>query len=377
MADRLRVAVDATPLLGAVTGVGRVLEEVLPRLQRRDDLEVSAFAMTWRGRDRLPGAVPSGMPASRRPLPARPSRLLWKHLDHPRVRWWTGPVDVVHGTYVVPPSQPAAEVVTVHDLTFVRFPEMCTRDTLEYPDLIRRAVRRGAWVHVPSHATAAEVLATFPVPDERVVVVPLGVTTPDDDRPGDPAEGRRLAGAERYLLALGTVEPRKGLPTLVEAFAALVAEHPDLRLVIGGQDGWGADALTEALGRLPAAAGRTTRLGFLSERDRADLLQGATALVYPSVYEGFGLPPLEAMAVGVPVVSTTAGSLPEVLGDAALLVAPEDSDALAVALGHVVADHHLREHLVAAGRQQAARWSWDDTADGLATLYHRAADGRR
>jgi glycosyltransferase involved in cell wall biosynthesis len=372
MPDRLRVAVDATPLLGAVTGVGRVLQEVLPRLHQRPDLEVSAFAMTWRGRNRLPAVVPPGMRVSRRPLPARPSRALWKHFDHPRIGWWTGPADVVHGTYVVPPSRPAAEVVTVHDLTFVRFPEMCTTDTLQYPELIRRAVRRGAWVHAPSHATADEVVAAFAVPEHRVVVVPLGVTAPPSDAPGDPAEGRRLAGAERYLLALGTVEPRKGLPTLVDAFAQVVAEHPDVRLVIGGPDGWGADALADALARVPRAAERTTRLGWLPEPDRAHLLRGASALVYPSIYEGFGLPPLEAMAVGVPVVSTTAGSLPEILGDAALLVEPGDDDALAESLCQVLEDDDVRARLIASGRVQAARWTWDETAEGLAALYHRA-----
>lgn len=374
MPERLRVTLDATPLLGAVTGVGRVVQEVLPRLVRRDDLDLRAFAMTWRERQRLPDVVPPGVQVPSRPLPARPARRIWTHADHPRLRWWTGDVDVVHGTnYVVPPARPAAEVMTVHDLTCVRFPELCTTDTLQYPALIRRALRRGAWVHAPSHATADEVVATFDAEPERVVVVPLGVTRPPADAPGDAHEGRRLANAERYFLALGTVEPRKGLPTLVAAFDEVVATHGDVRLVIAGPDGWGSTALEAALARHRGAAGRTVRLGWLDEGDRAHLLRGATALAYPSIYEGFGLPPLEAMAEGVPVLSTTAGSLPEVLGDGALLVAPEDPVALAAAMTAVLDDEDERARLVAAGHERAERWTWDATAEGLAALYHRAA----
>jgi glycosyltransferase involved in cell wall biosynthesis len=366
----VQVAVDATPLLGPVTGVGRLVVETLPRLARRPDLHVVAFASTWRGRHQLADAAPPEAEVVTRPLPARPARAFWKRTDLPPLRWWTGAVDVVHGTnYVVPPSQPAAEIMTIHDLTCVRFPELCNRDTLEYPGLIRRALARGAWVHAVSQFTAAEVQEAFTVDPDRLVVIPNGVSAPLE---ADPAEGRHLAGAERYVLALGTVEPRKDLPSLVRAFSSLAAGQPDLRLVLAGPDGWGADALAQAIAG-SGVGDRITRLGWLDDPERSALLRGAAVLAYPSVYEGFGLPPLEAMAAGVPVVSTTAGSLPEVLGEAALLVPPHDAEALAGALEQVLTDTQEADRLVAAGRAQAGRWSWDATADGLAELYHRAS----
>ena len=139
----MKVAFDATALLDPRTGVATFAHEVLTRLATRDGIQVVAFAVSWRGRGRLPLLVPRGVDVMTRPMPARPLRELWQRVDHPRIERWTGPIDVVHSpNYVVPPAR-AAQVVSVHDLTCLRFPELCTSDTLTYPTLIRRAVRRG------------------------------------------------------------------------------------------------------------------------------------------------------------------------------------------------------------------------------------------
>lgn len=362
----MRIALDTTALYDARTGVGRFTAAVLERLATRPEVEVTAYAVTWRGRDDLRTLVPAGVDVGRGPMAARPLRELWRRVDWPPIEWWTGPADVVHGpNFVVPPTRRAARVVTVHDLTPVRFPELCTSDTLQYPALIERAVRGGAWVHAVSESVAAEVQEAFTVDAERVVVVANGV---DPVAGGDPAAGRELAGGDRYVLALGTVEPRKDFPALVRAFDRIDA---DVRLVVAGPDGWGAAALHDAL----AAArrrDRIVRLGWVTDEQRADLLAGAALLAYPSRYEGFGLPPLEAMSAGVPVVASTAGALPEVLGDAAVLVPTGDEPALADAIAGVLADDRLRADLVARGRSQAARYDWDRTVDGLVHLYRRA-----
>ena len=379
----VKVAFDATACLGNRTGVGTFATEVLTRLARRDDLEMVAFAVSWRGRNRLREVCPDGVRTMARPAPARPLRAAWMRIDGPVAEWFTGPVDIVHGpNFVVPPTRRAAAVVTVHDLTPVRYPELCSPDTLAYPKLIDRAVRRGAWVQTSSQFVADEIRERFPVDPDRLVVIGDGVNPPGPPprlEEVSPAVRRIVADGGPFLLALGTIEPRKDLPALVEAFAAVARARPNLRLVVAGPDGWGVESLESAIAANPHRD-RITRLGWVTDADRATLLQRAEVLVYPSRYEGFGLPPLEAMATGTPVVATDAGALPEVLGDAATTVSaaalshdrPEGIRALADAIDEVLDDDaRTRADRVDRGRARAAIWSWDDTAAGVAAMYRR------
>lgn len=365
--DPVRIAIDGTPLLGHRTGVGEVTAGLLDALAVRADVEVHAYALTWRGRSELAGVVPAGVHPTTRPIPATVVREAWERgLARPRAEDWTGPVDVVHATNFVAPPAKAPVVVTVHDVTFVRFPELCTADTLRYPALLRRALARGATVHTPSEFVAGEVREHFRVPDDRVVAIHSGIPAV---RHGDPARGARLAGTDRYVLALGTVEPRKNLTTLVRAFDRVAAGDPDLRLVIAGPPGWDAPRVQSAIDSI-AARERVVQTGFVRDTDRADLLAGAAVFAYPSVYEGFGFPPLEAMVCGVPVVAGDAGALPEVLGDAAVFVEPHDVDALADAIAALVdPDAPGRAALIARGTERAGRYDWATTAERMVALY--------
>lgn len=374
----VRVAVDATPLIGRPTGVGSFAAGLLAALAARDDVSPRAFAVSWRRRGAIVERLPAGVAAAQRAMPARPLHLAWRRVGFPPIEWFVGPVDVVHGTnYVVPPARRARRVVSVYDVTTVRYPEMCTPATLAFPDLIRRAAARGAWVQVPSRFVAAEVVELLGADPSRVRVVPLGV--PDLPAPDLGAPARTLPeGATRYVLAVGTAEPRKDLPGLVAAFDRVVGEggpsRRDLALVLAGPDGWGSDALDAAIAAARAGS-RIVRTGWVDDATLAGLLGGATLLAYPSRYEGFGFPPLQAMARRVPVVATRAGSLEEVLGDAAELVDPGDADALAGAISRVLDDDALRRALVARGTARAARYGWDRCAAGFADLYREALAG--
>ena len=362
------VAVDAAPLLGRPTGVGVAVRGLLEELARRRPAgDLLAYGLTGTGWRQLRSVLPPGVGHARAAMPARPLLAVWARCDTPPAEWWTGPVGVVHGTnFVVPPTRRAARLVTVNDLTPVRFPELVTPTSRRYPELVRRAVDGGAHVHTPSAWVAAELRDILGVPAQRLHVIAWGVPP----APAAPAAAAAPAAPDRdgppYILAVGTSEPRKDLPLLVAAFDLVAAEVAGVRLRLAGPEGWGEAALAAAIAGA-AHRDRIDRAGWVA--DTAPLLAGAAVFAYPSRYEGFGFPPLEAMAAGVPVVATAGGAVPEVVGSAAEVVAPGDAGALAGALVRVLTDERRRQGLVAAGRERAAAFGWDRVAVAFGALY--------
>ena len=373
----LSVGFDATPLLGQPTGVGAFCSGALSGLSGLREIDASAFAVSWRRRKGIEGLVPPGIGTRQRAMPARPLHAAWGRSRFPPIEWFIGRRDVVHGSnFVVPPSAHAARVVTVHDLTVVLYPELCDPPTLAFPGLVRRAVAEGAWVHTPSQFVADQVVADLSVDPERVRAVHHGIPlAPAGDRHGARPPVGLPEGCGRYVLAIGTIEPRKDYPLLVSAFAAVAAAHPDVALVVVGGAGWGADRFLAAVESSPVRS-RIVRPGYLDDQRLEATLRQASVLAFPSLYEGFGFPPLQAMAAGVPVVATSAGAVPEVVGDGALLVGPGDRDGLAGAISHVLDGGTDVEQLVDRGMRRSRAFSWDGCARGLVALYRDAAGVR-
>jgi len=359
----VRVAIDTTPLIGERTGIGQLVAGLVAELERRPDVRVHRLALTWKGRHEAG--------AQRYPIPARAAHAVWGRSNRAVIEWWSGPVDVVHGTnYVVPPTRRAGRIVSVHDLTAVHFPQLCTPATRRHPAMVQRAVRAGAWVHCDSQFVAHEVQEWLQVSSERVRVVMPGIPTVSVLTAKLAAAPPSVGSPAPYILAIGTAEPRKDLPCLVRAFGHLAGAHPELRLVHAGPPGWGSAAVDDAVAKLePSVRVRVARLGWVDNDERNWLLANASVFAYPSLYEGFGLPPLEAMAQGVPVVATRVGSLPEVLGDACVLVPPGDDVALAAAMESLLTSEVQRSLAVSAGRARAARYSWNRMGTEMIALY--------
>lgn len=381
--DRISVAIDATPLLAPLTGIGVMCREIIDDLSRRDTLSLSAFAVSWRRRDAIGASIPRSVSSSQRAMPARPLHWCWQRFEFPPAEWFLGDHDVVHGTnFVVPPTRRSARVVSVHDLTPLHYPELCNPATLIYPAAIRKALRAGAWVHTDSKFVADEVVEAFGADPERVRTVYLGVPSlsssgaPREDRgcsqPFDLETGRELRPERRFILSVGTAEPRKDLCGLVEAFCHLANDHDDVDLVIAGPKGWGSAQLDDTISS-SGFSSRIFRTGWVDDGALATMITGASVLAYPSLYEGFGFPPLQAMSLGTPVVATASGSIPEILDGAALLVDRRDPEALASALARVLDSKEQSDHLVDRGFLRSAEFSWTKCGEGLESLYHDAA----
>ena len=360
----LKVAIDATPLVGDRTGIGVAVDGLVRALAARPELDLVAYGLTASGWGALKARLPPGVRRARARMPAGALMRAWASWPFPPVEAWTGRADVVHGTnFVVPPARRARRLVTVWDLTAVRYPELCTTTSRRYPHLVQRAIDGGSWVHTGSRYVADEIVEHFGADRDRVLVVPPGVT-PAVTGPVRPRSG------PPYVLALGTVEPRKDYPGLVAAFDIVADDHRDLELWIAGPEGWGEEQLSEALGR-SRHRDRVRRLGWIP--DVAGVLAGATCLAYPSLYEGFGFPPLEAMSAGVPVVATSVGSVPEVAGEAAVLVPPGDPTALAGAIARVIGDGALRRQLIELGLRRVDGFSWGSSARAMVDAYRAVA----
>jgi glycosyltransferase involved in cell wall biosynthesis len=376
--DQPTVAIDVTPLLGARSGIGNAVGEILASLHDVEPPQpVVPYMLSLRARRSRADA-----PVDTRfvPWPARALLRAWARADAPRIDHWLRPATVIHATnYLVPPSR-LPTLVSVYDCSFVRYPELCTPEVRALVPIVRRAITRGATVHTGSEFVAGEIEELFGpglASADRLVVIPLGVPELGEAASMPPALDAAIGGSP-FVLAISTIEPRKNLPHLVRSFAPLAAEHPDLRLVIAGRDGPDRPAVDAAIARLPnGARGRVVLAGHVSDAGRRALLDAASVLAYPSIYEGFGFPLLEAMSAGVPVVAARAGSIPEVAGDGALLVPPNDADALSAALDRVLTDDATRTGLVARGRDRLAAFSWPKTATALAACYRQLAECRR
>ena len=357
-------------------GVSHYIEQVLQHLGQIDRQNRYTI-YTTRGL----GAEALGLPAN---FAVRPSllptinprvRIPWEQLLAPALIRRIG-ADVFHGVLnVVPLACPVPSVVTIHDLAFIRFPQTFRSYNRTYLDFATRlTAKRAARILTVSEHTRREVIGLLGVPPERVVVTPNAARA--HFVPPEKAAVERLRARhglpERFALYVGTLEPRKNLTTLLDAYAEVARQHPDAPLLIGGGKGWLYEPIFAQLDRLGLRE-KVRFVGYIDEEELPLWYAAATLFVFPSIYEGFGMPPLEAMSCGTPVVTSNSSSLPEVVGEAGLTVPPTDAAALAAAIGRVLGDAELRQELRERGLRRAKLFSWRATAERTLQAYEDAA----
>jgi glycosyltransferase involved in cell wall biosynthesis len=384
----MRVVIDARPALDPRrTGVGHYTQQIIRHLPHADpETEYVAWYLhakgMFRSRTFFEGVRASNLHEKASRFPARLFGPLSTRVGLPRIEWSVD-FDLLLATNFLPPATHRdGVVVVVHDLAHERLPETAPHVDARWRRTFGRWVTGAAAVIVPSESTRADLVAAHEVSPARVHVTPLGV----DAAAFAPASTgavdaiRRRHGIDGpYALFLGGLEPRKNLENLVRAFATL---RPGTRLVIaGGPVRWApraAERLDETIAGLPPEARpRIVRTGYVHDKEKVALLSGATLLVYPSLYEGFGFPVLEAFAAGVPVVTSNVSSLPEVAGDAAVTVDPHDPGAIAEGMAQLFDDPDLRAMLSAAGLTRASKFTWEATARATAGALRAAHDVER
>ena len=308
-------------------------------------------------------------------LPTRLKTWLWTTIAWPRMDKRTGAVDLAHGAFhLLPAARGIPRVVTVFDLTAIRVAETHTGSSRRtHARYLRHAAGRADAIIAISESCREDVVELLKVDESRVHVVHGGVCLEDYQGPLDEealAAARRKFGiAGEYFIHLGTIEPRKNLARLVEAYARLREMRKDVpQLVLAGKRGWMCGAVFETIERLGLRQA-VIETGYLTQEEAVSLLRGALACTYPSLYEGFGLPVLEAMAAGVPVLTSNVSSLPGVAGDAAVYVEPESVTSIAGGLEALLDGPGAREARVAVGLERARRFTWEQSAAALARVY--------
>jgi len=379
----LRIGIDYTAAVRQRAGIGRYTRELvraLAKLDQNNDYVLFAAAGGQRTTD---SGWPSNFQMRSVPLSDRILAILWHRLQLPLwVELAIGPVDIFHSPdFVLPPVRRAKTLLTVHDLSFMRYPE-CTHANLRayLNKVVPRSVHRADLILADSQHTKNDLVELLGVKPGKIEVVYPGVEErfrPIKDRAHLEQVRKRYNLPTKFILGLGTLQPRKNFTTLIEAFASVqagkfasrqVRKCASLHLVIAGGKGWLYEDVFATVERLGLGA-QVVFPGFVADEDLPALYNLADLFVFPSLYEGFGLPPLEAMACGTPVITSNASSLPEVVGEAGLMVEATDVTALAEAMRRVLEDDELREKMIVRGLEQARKFTWEKAAARLLSLY--------
>lgn len=367
----LRILLDYRPALRERTGVGEFVHEVARALIATAEPGESLTLFSSSRKDRLaPDVVPGARTIDRR-VSVRGLNFAWHRIGAPSIERLTGETfDVVQGAHpLLIPSRRAARLITIADLDFLDHPERARAEIRrDYPRLVTSHAARADHVIVISAFTADETTRRLHVPAERLTICRPGA--PDwKPRDAEPRHG--------HILFLGTLDARKNLGALLDAYAALRADWPDAPpLVLAGHIARDASSLIERT-RGPAFGGRVSAPGYVGDDRRRELFRDALAFVLPSHTEGFGMPVLEAMATGVPVIAANRGALPEVVGQAGRLFDADDVPALARALKEVLTDDSARRRMREAGLAQTRRFQWRDAAQAMRGAWHKALAHRK
>lgn len=373
----MRVAFNATALLSPLTGIGQYGSQLARSLATLPTLELDYFyGAFWDKQlkdDAATGSVAAALPWLRRHIPYSYELRRWVQNNRFQQHARKSRFDVYHEPNILPLRFDGPTVITVHDLSWIRYPETHPVERVRAMNRYFEAgLRQASAIITDAQSVKRELLDTFGLATDFVTPIPLGVDamfSPQSAAQTQSAREKHGLEHGRYFLAVGTLEPRKNLTTALRAYSQLPADlRSQYPLVLIGMKGWHTTALERQMTPL-VQAGQVRQLGYVSRSDLVLLMAAARALVYPSIYEGFGLPPLEAMACGTPVICSNASSLPEVVGDAGIMVDAMDDLALSDAMHHLVRDEASWLALQRKSLDRAQQFTWKVCAEETLKVY--------
>ncbi len=374
----MRIGIDVTAAVSQGGGIGRYTRELIHALAVVDAVnEYRFFSAKRPSTSPVPHPLPtaSNIQTCPAPLAERWLYRLWYRLRLPLpVQWVTGRLDLFHSPdFVLPPvSGNIPTLLTVHDISFVHYPDVYPPKLVNYLNqVVPWSISRASHVLADSQATKQDLVDVWQIAPEKITVLYSGV----HERFQPVTDGEKLTavrqkyqlGSRPYILSVGTIQPRKNYQILIRAFQPVAAQYPH-NLIISGGKGWLYEEMMTEVER-QGLNGRVRFIGFVDDADLPALYSDADLFVFPSLYEGFGLPLLEAMACGVPVISSDASSLPEVAGDTAVLLSPHDQAVWTNAMFDLLAHPDKRAALVAGGFRQARQFTWQTAAHSLLEIY--------
>ena len=374
----MKVGLNATSLLSPLTGIGQYTYQLAKGLQKFKDLELDMFyANGWSTevRDKPIKQIRNIKLLLKKFVPKTYEISRFIQQSYFNERSFNKVKGIYHEPNFLAFNYAGPLVLTVHDLSWIRYPEMHPADRVRNMNKhFQRSMERASMIITDSQAIKHEIMDMFGVAETRIKSIPLGVESlfrPLNEEDTKPVLQQRGLSHQKYILAVGTLEPRKNLSAVLLAYMQLPANvRKYYPLVLVGMSGWHTSALEKQMAPL-VAAGEIRQLGYLEREDLAVVIAGALTLVYPSIYEGFGLPPLEAMTCGVPVIASNVSSLPEVVGDSGLLVNPHDIDDIAKAMEMMIAAPDIRAASAQKALARSAEFSWDSCVDQTMGIYRQ------
>ena len=372
----MKVGLNATSLLSPLTGIGQYTYQLAKGLEKFEDLELSMFyANGWSTevRDKPIKQIRNIKLLIKKFIPKTYEISRMIHQSYFNERSFDKVKGIYHEPNFLAFDYAGPLVLTVHDLSWIHYPEMHPADRVRNMNKhFQKSMERASMIITDSQAIKDEIIEMFGVADTRIKSIPLGVESlfrPLTLEESMPVLQQHGLSYQKYILAVGTLEPRKNLSSALLAYMQLPADiRKHYPLVLVGMKGWHTSSLETQMAPM-VAAGEIRQLGYLAREDLAVIIAGALTLVYPSIYEGFGLPPLEAMTCGVPVIASNVSSLPEVVGHSGLLVNPHDIDDIAKAMQTMINAPDIRAMSAQKALDRSAEFSWDSCVDQTMSIY--------